>query len=84
MTMKAQLRFGLSQINKHAPLWLVNATSIVALLLVAKPLLVTNLPITSELLKKELTDWTDYLLGLIQVLLAIGVILFGEQKATGQ
>lgn len=79
--MKSKLRFGLSQVNNYAPRWLINATSLVAIAIAAKHHLINGLPLLSEPGKQLAMQWTDYLLDSVQVLLAIGVIFFGEHKS---
>lgn len=78
--MNKKLKFGLSQIGSHAPLWLVNLTSLLALLVAAKHYLIAGLPVDNEQLKIELMAWTNYILDGLQVLLAMTVIFSSEQK----
>lgn len=76
--MKNNLRFGLQQVNNTAPGWIINTTAFVALLLVAKKYLVTDLPGISDVGRHLLSEWFDYILNVIQLILALAVIFTGE------
>lgn len=78
--MKQNLKFGLSQISNYAPVWVVNATSVVVLIITAKHYLIYNLPITTEEVKLIMMTWADYILDVVQVLLAVVVIFSGLQN----
>ncbi len=77
--MKTKLKFGLSQVNNHAPRWMIYATSIVALLLTAKHYLIDGLPGVTEETKVILMAWLEYVLNMAQVLLALAVIFVGQE-----
>lgn len=78
--METKLKFGLSQVNAHAPRWLVNITALLTLVITAKHHLVNGLPLLGDETKVIVTAWLDYILDTIQVLLAITVIFSGESK----
>ena len=78
--MKAGLKFGLSQVEANAPRWLVHTASLVGLLTVAVHYLVDGLPIGQSEIKQQVIVWANYLLDVVQVVLAIAVIFTGEQK----
>lgn len=78
--MNTKLKFGLSQIGQYAPRWVINATSVIALLIVAKHHIIDGIPELSDALKASLNSWIDYVLDLMQVALAIAVIFFGEHR----
>jgi|GEM_PF-6908033 len=75
-----KLKFGLSQVNNHAPKWLINTTALITLLIVAKQGLVNELPVLSAEAKVVTMAWVDYILDALQCVLAIAVIFSGEQK----
>lgn len=81
--MRLKLKFGLSQVNSYAPRWIINASSLIALAIAAKHHLINGLPVLSGEGKLLAMAWIDYLLDTVQVLLAIGVIFFGQQKTPG-
>lgn len=78
--MKRKLKFGLSQVNEYAPKWLINATSLLALVITAKHQILNGLPLLPDNTKLIVTVWVDYLLDIIQVLLAVAVIFSGEHN----
>lgn len=78
--MKTKLKFGLSQAAEYAPKWMINTTSVLALLIAAKHHLINELPALSNELKPLIVAWTDYVLDTLQVLLALAVIFSGENK----
>lgn len=77
--MKTKLKFGLSQMRSYAPKWLINSTSIIALIISAKHYLIQGLPGVDNAVKILAMQWMDYALNLAQVLLALGVIFTSEQ-----
>ncbi len=81
--MRPNLKFGLSQVSSYAPRWIINASSLIALAIAAKQHLINGLPVLSGEGKLLAMAWVDYLLDTVQVLLAIGVIFFGQQKTPG-
>lgn len=76
--MKTKLKFGLSQSGQYAPKWLINTTSVIAIVIAAKHYLIDGLPIIDDDIKTIANAWTDYILDTAQVALAIAVIFFGE------
>lgn len=80
--MNTNLKFGLSQVNNHAPTWLINATSIVAILITAKHFLIDGLPGLEDETKLLAKAWFEYGLNIIQVLLALSVIFLGKKEKT--
>lgn len=80
VTMNKKLRFGLSQVGEYAPKWLINTTSVMAILMTAKNYLVGGLPGVSQDVKIYIGLWFDYGLNIVQFLLAIAVIFVGQQK----
>lgn len=80
--MKTKLKFGLSQVNNHAPKWVINTTSIIALLLAAKHYLIDGLPGVSNATKQLVMAWLEYGLNLSQILLALAVIFIGQEQDT--
>lgn len=80
--MKTKLKFGLSQVNNHAPKWIINTTSVIALLLAAKHYLIDGLPGVSDTTKKLVMAWLEYGLNLSQILLALAVIFIGQEQET--
>ena len=76
--MKTNLKFGLSQVRNHAPKWVINSTSIVALLIAAKHYLIDGLPGVADDTKLIVAAWFEYGLNIIQVLLALSVIFLGQ------
>lgn len=80
--MKTQLKFGLSQAKEYAPKWLINTTSLLALMIAAKHHLISELPLFNDAIKSLAMAWVDYILDTIQVLLAIAVIFSGEHKTS--
>ncbi|MCB0699394.1 MAG: hypothetical protein H6551_12845 [Chitinophagales bacterium] len=78
--MNRKLRFGLSQVNTYAPKWLINTTSVVAILIAAKNYLIGGLPNVPHHIKVDIGSWFDYGLNTIQFLLAIAVIFVGGKN----
>ncbi|MEZ5016977.1 MAG: hypothetical protein R2800_07980 [Flavipsychrobacter sp.] len=78
--MNKRLRFGLSQVKNSAPKWVINTTSIVALLIAAKHYLIDELPGISVATKQLLMGWFEYGLNTAQVILALGVIFLGQEE----
>lgn len=78
--MKTQLKFGLSQAKEYAPKWLINATSLIALIIAAKHHLIHELPLLNTHVKALTMAWVNYILDAIQVMLAIAVVFSGEHK----
>lgn len=76
--MKTKLKFGLTQAGQYAPKWLINTTSVIAIVIAAKHYLIDGLPILDDGIKAIVNAWTDYILDAAQVALAIAVIFFGE------
>ena len=81
--MRTKLKFGLNQVNRHAPRWLINTTSVIALVIAAKHHLINNIPVLPVHAKAVTMAWIDYVLDAVQVLLAVAVIFFGEHKNQG-
>lgn len=73
-----KLKFGLSQISSHPPQWLINTTAVLTLLIAAKHQLITGIPNLAEDAKLIATAWFDYILDIVQCLLAIAVIFSAE------
>lgn len=78
--MNNNLKFGLSQVKNRAPKWVVNTTSIVALLIAAKHYLIDELPGIASHTKLLLMGWFEYTLNIVQVLLALSVIFLGQEE----
>lgn len=78
--MKNKLKFGLGQAREYAPHWIINATSIVALIIAAKHYLIYSFPVASNVTKANIDAWVEYGLDIIQVLLALAVIFTGDNK----
>lgn len=78
--MVQKLKFGLAQVSEHAPRWLVYTTSVVAILMVAKDQLVMNIPDVSIHTKKLFIGWANYVLDVLQLVLAIAVIFCGQNN----
>lgn len=72
------LKFGLSQINSHAPKWLINTAAVLTLLIAAKHQLISGIPSLAEETKLMANAWFDYILDIVQCLLAIAVIFSAE------
>ena len=77
--MNNNLKFGLSQVRNRAPKWVINSTSIVALLIAAKHYLVEDLPGMTTEMKQLFMSWFEYGLNITQVLLALLVIFLGQE-----
>ncbi|MCB9047165.1 MAG: hypothetical protein H6550_13615 [Chitinophagales bacterium] len=75
-----KLKFGSGQINEHAPKWMINAASVLTLLVVAKDNIVNGLPGIDHAMHQIVKAWADYLLDTLQLFLALAVIFTGEQK----
>lgn len=78
--MKTDLKFGLSQSKQYAPKWLINTTSVIALFVSARHYLINEFPGLDEQSRLLFSNWADYLLTVLQVLLALAVIFTGTQK----
>ena len=74
------LKFGLSQLSNHAPVWMVNTAAVLAVLIVAKHQLITDMPIANDIIKDRIAVWVDYVLDFAQVVLAVTIIFFGEKE----
>ncbi len=79
--MRTKLKFGLAEMKGYAPKWLINTTSVVAILLTAKHYLVQGLPSMTDEIKVITGLWVDYVLNVIQVVLALAVIFTSEKNA---
>ncbi len=77
--MSKQLKYGLSAVNGYAPKWVINTSSVIALIIASKQIIVTGLPIDVPELKSEILKWLDYVLEVMQVCLALAVIFISKK-----
>ena len=76
--MKNQLKYGLSAMKGYAPKWVINTSSVVALLITSKQWLITGMPFDMPELKEDILKWLNYFLEVVQVCLALAVIFISK------
>lgn len=78
--MNGKLKYGLAAISDYAPKWMVNSSSVVALLIASKHLLINGMPLDEPMLKSMILKWVNYGLEVVQVLLALAVVFVSKKS----
>lgn len=79
--MAKKLKFGLSQVNESAPLWLQRMLGVLLIFGAAKVYLIGGIPGIDDTTKDLAYGWFDYAMNAAQVAAAVVMIFTGEEKS---